>query len=560
MKRIIPLAVLSRTCAVGQAHVVRPATATRHYWITREAIDTEIARLLAACDGVRDELLMIHSHVGEHLAEERAILEVHILLAEDVLLRDTTIDHIRSSLICAEWALQKTLEQLGGALASSSDAYLQARRQDFEQVGQQILQHLANLTSAPTMTLPYPHTVLVANDISPAQLLSLPRAQFAGLITAKGGAVSHTAIVARALHIPAALGVGDLIRDIPDATWLLLDGEQQQLTINPSPAVRRAVQKSAAQHRAAPRTTPDARIATRDGRVITLHTNVSLLDEWPLAQAGGAHGVGLFRTELLFVQRAVLPTEEEQYVAYRDLLAACAPAPVTIRLLDLGADKVLAGSARIHEANPALGLRGLRFLLATPDIARAQLCAIVRAAPAGNVRVLLPMVTSVAEVEAFHRVWRNVQLEVASSPRHVQKIPIGMMVEVPSAALCIDDFLPHIDFCSIGSNDLAQYVLAADRGNAYVSHLYDAGHPAVLQLIARVVTRAKAARKPVTVCGEMAGDPAAIPLLIGLGVDTLSMAVDALAGARSAIARCTYRTAERHITRLLNNTRGKPRD
>jgi phosphocarrier protein FPr len=427
------------------------------------------------------------------------------------------------------------------------DPYLRARAADLRGVGDQVLRRLLHL---PTDLGPTSAGIVVAPDLSPAEISGLDPSRVRGVACAFGGPTSHSAILARSLGIPAVVGAGRTLLGVAEGTTLVLDGEGGTITVDPSLAGVRATEKRRARRG---REEADARrraqlpAVTRDGLVVTVAANVAGPEEAAAAVAAGADGVGLLRTEFLFLGTDHMPGEDEQERAYRAAAEALGGRPLTLRTLDVGADKQLPYLDLEQEHNPSLGLRGIRLGLAHPELLAAQLRAVLRVAADYPVRVMFPMVATVDEFCRVREVLDQARESLAAGGVAVPgRIEVGIMVEVPAAALMAETFVPHVDFFSLGTNDLAQYVLAADRGNAEVAVLADALHPAVLRLIERTARAATKGGRSVAVCGEVAGDPVAIPLLLGLGVTELSMAA-----ARIAVAKQVVRAADVGVARQL---------
>ncbi|HEX2496683.1 MAG TPA: phosphoenolpyruvate--protein phosphotransferase, partial [Gaiellaceae bacterium] len=415
---------------------------------------------------------------------------------------------------------------------SLEDEYLSARAADLAGVARQVVAELVD-GGAPTAAVVEPGIVLAA-DLTPADTASLDRELVHGLATAYGGPTSHSAILARSFGIPAAVGVGEELLKVPEGTPLVLDGDAGAVYVDPAPAlVRDYERRSVARKEEARRALASAQrpAQTQDGRRIEVVANVGSPADVDAAVASGAEGVGLLRTEFLFLERDSLPTEDEQYAAYRDVAERLEGRPLILRTLDVGADKPLPYLPRRPEANPFLGERGIRLGLAQPELLETQLRAAQRVAAVHPLKVMFPMVTTLAEYREAVSVLARVQEQLGG------RMEVGIMVEVPAAALAAETFAPEVDFFSIGTNDLVQYTMAAERGNAAVAGLADGLHPAVLRLIRSVTEAAEAHRKWVGVCGELASDPAAVPLLVGLGVSELSVNPPVIPATKEAVRR-----------------------
>ncbi len=534
---------VSRGVAIGRAVLVASSRVdVAHYFVAADLLDAEVSRLRQARDEVADELGTLKRDLpADAPAELAALLDVHLMLLHDEVLIEATKAWIHERHYNAEWALSAQLEVIARQFDEMEDDYLRDRKADIEQVVERMLSVLARgngerraaarRAAPPNMTGEDP-LVLVANDVAPADMIQFKRSVFTGFVTDVGGKTSHTAIVARSLDIPAVVGAREASRLIRQDDWVIIDGEVGVVIVNPSPIILaeyRFRQRQSQLERERLDRLRHAPAVTLDGQAVELLANIELPADAAAAIDAGAAGVGLFRSEFLFMNRGDdLPGEDEQFECYRDAVLAMQGLPVTIRTVDIGADKPLDRMSvqdlrHAHALNPALGLRAIRWSLSEPAMLREQLRAILRASAYGQVRILVPMVAHLSEIrqtlEALARA--RLQLEEAGVP--VGKVAIGAMIEVPAAALMIDTFAKHFDFVSIGTNDLIQYTLAIDRADEAVSHLYDPWHPAVLGLIARTIAHAKAATCDVCVCGEMAGDPAFTELLLAMGLRSFSM-------------------------------------
>ena len=459
-------------------------------------------------------------------ASEAGIFEAHALLADDPFLNEEVARRVGQEHEPLEQALAATVAQMRAALEALDDEYLRARAADIDAVGQELRAALRGAEAAPPR-LP-PDAILIAPDLTPAQTAALRGGAVAGFATAQGGPTGHTAILARSLGIPAAVGLGPTLLDLPDGAPLILDGDAAELLAEPDSeeradyARRRAAQQQAAARRD---TLRDQAGRLRDGHPVALWANIGSPEEAQAALRHGARGIGLFRTEFLFLDRGAPPSEEEQYAAYRAALAAMGDLPVVIRTIDIGGDKPLPYLGLPHEPNPFLGERALRLCMRRPDLFATQLRALLRAAAHGNLRVMLPMVATPEDLA-----WGCAQLRAAAEALaregvpHRADIPVGVMIETPAAAVTADLLAREAAFFSVGSNDLAQYAMAADRGLGDLALRYPHSAPAVLRLIRQASQAAAQAGIPISLCGDLAGAPDLVPALVGLGVQTLSMA------------------------------------
>jgi phosphotransferase system enzyme I (PtsI) len=534
---------VSRGVAIGRAVLIASSRIdVAHYYIDAAQADAEIERLRVARDWVAGELTTLQRDLPpEAPSELSALLDVHLMLLHDEALTGATKHWIVDRHYNAEWALSAQLEVLARQFDEMEDEYLRERKADLEQVTERLLRALARGEGADLSVAASAQVrdfggedplVLVASDISPADMLQFKQSVFKGFVTDLGGRTSHTAIVARSMDIPAVVGAREASRLIRQDDWVVIDGDAGVIVVNPSAIVleeyrfrqRQSELERARLHRL--RHTP---AVTLDGESVELLANIELPGDAKSALEAGAVGVGLFRTEFLFMNRSgELPGEDEQFAAYRSAVEALKGLPLTIRTVDIGADKPLDRMSphelrHEHTLNPSLGLRAIRWSLSEPGMFRQQLRAVLRASAYGKVRLLVPMVAHLSEIRRTFEALARAKQQLQDAGRPFTEVEVGAMIEVPAAALMLKAFLRHFDFVSIGTNDLIQYTLAIDRADDSVSHLYDPWHPAVLHLIADTIVQARAAGKGVSVCGEMAGDPAFTELLLAMGLRSFSM-------------------------------------
>ncbi|MCD2512636.1 phosphoenolpyruvate--protein phosphotransferase [Comamonas endophytica] len=525
---------VSRGIAIGRAVLVSSSRIeVQHYFIAATEVQAEIARARMARHAVIEELQRLQTEMPHDApAELDALLDVHLMLLQDESLVHGVEQWIRERLYNAEWALTTQLEAISRQFDEMEDEYLRERKADLEQVVDRILRHLKGVAGpVPAVhsgTTPEWPLILVAQDLAPADMLHFKTSVFAGFVTAVGGRTSHTAIVARSMDIPAVVGAraaGQLVR--PD-DWLIIDGNAGVVIVDPSPAILAEYEDRQREHALEReglellRHTP---AVTMDGQSIELLANIEQPGDGPAALGAGAQGVGLFRSEFLFMGRdGPMPGEEEQYLAYRQAVEGMQGRPVTIRTIDVGADKPLdRAQAREYSLNPALGLRAIRWSLADPGMFRTQLRAVLRAAVHGPVSLLFPMLAHQREIEQTLAQVELARAELDARGMAWGAVQLGAMIEIPAAALMVRMFLRYFDFLSIGTNDLIQYTLAIDRADEAVAHLYDPLHPAVLRLVAEVIAEGQRQGKNICVCGEVAGDVGMTRLLLGLGLRSFSM-------------------------------------
>lgn len=494
----------------------------------------ECERFEAALDLARQQLAEIYGNGRHELAD---IFRAHALMLEDPELLEGVRSTIRDKSLNAEAALSKAAEAYAQALDSLDDEYLRARAVDVRDVADRLLRVLAGATETGAADLKVP-SIILARDLTPSNTLELDRSLVLGFCTTEGGATSHVAILARGMGLPALVGVEADVLAVPPGTPLVLNGNDGLLLVDPAPDV---VATYLSRQAAATACVSQARQHSRelaytcDGHRVEVLANIGSTEEAQAALQAGAEGVGLLRTEFLYMRSQSLPGEEEQYRAYRSIVEVFGQRPVILRTLDIGGDKALAYLDMPHEANPFLGQRGIRLCLKRPDLICPQLRAALRAGHGGNLKLMFPMVASVGEVRAARELLEACRADLQSDGHPVAKLEIGIMVETPAAALMADQFAAEVDFFSIGTNDLSQYTMAADRTNAEVASLAAGPQPAVLRLVASVVTAAHQRGKPVGLCGELAGDLATIPVLVGLGLDELSMSLAVIPLAKQVI-------------------------
>lgn len=527
---------VSRGIAIGRAHLLAPAALdVKHYLVPQEQVEAEVQRLQNAIATVHKELQALWNELPKDSpAELGAFIDVHALILSDPMIAEAPLDIIRTRFYNAEWALVTQIDELSAQFDEIEDAYLRERKSDIQQIGERVLKVLTGSANA----LP-PRTgseeaaggvIVVAHDISPADMLQFKDRAFGGFITDLGGQNSHTAIVARSLDIPAAVGMFNASMLIQQDDWVIIDGDNGVVIVDPTPEVldqyreRQARLLRERKKLGRLRKTP---AVTRDGTQITLLANIELPEDCGTAMDAGAMGVGLFRTEFLFMARAgylhKLPSEDEQFESYRQAVVAMKGRPVTIRTLDIGADKPL-HAAEQTALNPALGLRAIRFCLSEPQMFLAQLRAILRASAFGPVKLLVPMLAHAFEIDQTLAMIEQAKAQLRDAGKKFDPlIPIGAMIEIPAAALTLPLFVKKMDFLSIGTNDLIQYTLAIDRADHEVAHLYNPLHPAILHLLSSTISIAAKAGIPVAVCGEMAGDAKLTRLLLGMGLREFSM-------------------------------------
>ena len=520
--------------AIGHAHLVTNASLeVDHYQIPEEFIAREIKRFEKAVKLVRTELNNLEkeiqtTHKGEASGEMAAFVTVHRMMLDDPSLSETPRDVIRRESCNAEWALKLQLDELLAQFAEVQDEYLRERKTDVRQVAERIVAALSGQSSDVPEKLREraEDTILVAHDLSPADVILFKDHQVAAFVTDVGGSTSHTAILARSLAIPAIVALHTARELVREDEVIIVDGTQGVVIVDPDEMVLAEYRLKQNQWRLERQKLSRIKTAaaeTLDGTVVELFANIELPSDLDAVRQSGATGIGLFRTEFLFMNRKGSPTEEEQFEAYKAVAEGMRGKPVVIRTLDIGADKSLGGPDQ-PSAHSALGLRAIRYCLSEPQLFNTQLRAILRASRFGDVRLLIPMLVSVTELKQTIAALDTAKEQLrAEGKKFNDKIQVGGMIEIPAAAIALPMFLKTLDFVSIGTNDLIQYTLAIDRTDDTVAHLYDPLHPAILLLISSVIRQANAAGVPVTVCGEMAGDVDLTRLLLGFGLREFSM-------------------------------------
>jgi phosphoenolpyruvate-protein phosphotransferase (PTS system enzyme I) len=552
---------VSTGITIGYAHLVSTARLeVGHYEVPPEDLESEVERFDAALRRARGELEALKTQIpADAPTEFGAFLDLHGMILDDASLSQAPRDLIRSRRCNAEWALVQQMEKLTDRFDEIDDPYLRERKADVQQAVERVLKALMGGQTLPEAAFTEEEKlIVVAHDLSPADMILFKRHHFGGFVTDVGGVTSHTAIVARSLGIPALVGLHHARPTISEGELLIVDGVQGVLVVNPDPLVLaeyRLRQSQIGIERQKLKRLKLTPAATLDGTPVDLYANIELPQDMAEVLDAGADGVGLFRTEFLFLNRKDLPGEEEQFEAYRQVAAAMKGRPVVLRTLDVGADKAMNGDGEEShhtKPNPAMGLRAIRFCLSEPQIFLTQLRAILRASHHGRVRILLPMVAHVHEIDQTLSLIRQAkqQLDERGEP-YDHTVEVGGMIEIPAAALALPIFMRKLNFLSIGTNDLIQYTLAIDRTDDAVAHLYDPLHPAVLSLVAGTIQTATRGGMPVAVCGEMAGDLQLTRLLLGLGLRNFSMHPSQLLAIKERILRTNLSEVQTLAQRVL---------
>ena len=531
--------------AFGGIYVVRddPDEVAR-YHIAPSRIADEIGRFEAGLIQTRMQILEMQERIAESIgAKDAAIFDAHLLVVEDRTLIDEVLRKLKTDLCNVEWAFQEVATRYAETLSKIDDPYLRERALDIQDVTKRVIRNLQGKAPKAFLSLTGPH-ILVAHNITPSDTASMSRENVLGIATDVGSRTSHAAILARSLTIPAVLGLHDITAKVDTGQHLLLDGNDGLLIVNPAPqtlACYRELESRRAKVTARLRELRETTSTTRDGCHIVLSANIELPEDVDAVAANGAEGIGLYRTEFLYLNRKTLPAEEEQYETYRSVAERVRPNPLIIRTFDLGGDKLAESAADVtDELNPFLGWRAIRFCLENQDIFKTQLRAILRASAVGNIKVMFPMISGLDELRRAIAVLEECKQELRNSRAEVaERVEVGAMIEIPSAAICASALAREVDFFSIGTNDLIQYALAVDRVNEKIAYLYEPTHPAILRLLKMVADAAHANRIWVGVCGEMAGDVALVPLLLGLGMDELSASATLVPRVKRAVQSVT---------------------
>jgi len=531
--------------ACGKIHVVRDdLDDVVRYRIAPSQVPDEIGRFETALIQTRMQILEMQQRIAESIgAKDAAIFDAHLLVVEDRTLIDEVLRKLETDLCNVEWVFQEVATRYAETLNKIDDPYLRERALDIQDVTKRVIRNLQGKAPKTFLALSEQH-ILVAHNLTPSDTASINRANVLGVATDLGSRTSHAAILARSLNIPAVVGLHDITAKLETGQHVLVDGSDGLLIVDPAPetiAHYAEIESRRAKVTARLKELRTTRSTTRDGHHIVLSANIELPEDVEAVAANGAEGIGLYRTEFLYLNRSTLPTEHEQFETYRKVAERVRPDPLIIRTFDLGGDKLAPGTVDIaDELNPFLGWRAIRLCLENIDIFKTQLRAILRAGAVGNIKVMFPMISGLDELRRAKAVLAECREELRRSGVPLaEKIDVGAMIEIPSAAICANVLAPEVDFFSIGTNDLIQYALAVDRVNEKLAHLYEPTHPAVLRLLKMIAEAAHANNIWVGVCGEMAGDVALVPLLLGLGMDELSAGATLVPRVKRAVQSLT---------------------
>lgn len=549
--------------AVGPAFIIdRRRITIRKEHIDDQQIDNELQRLASAIEAFSQQLEQLKQKLAEQEQTRGGIgiLEIYQLILQDDYLLLPIRQRIRESKINAEWALSQTIREIREKFDGIGVEYFRERRSDVDFVGEQLLRNLTNEGVGAPLEPPK-DAIIVAYDLSPADIIHLHRAKIAGILTASGGKTSHTAILAQAFLIPTVVGADEAVAHIGVRDIIILDGTTGEIIVHPSAALIEQYQSLVWQERqeTVKLLANNQRVCeTQDHIRLQLLANVEFIEELPITLQYGAEGIGLYRTEFLFLDRTLAPTEEEHFAHAKEVLQKIAPLPVTFRTFDLGADKIasfllLKTSYHLKEPNPALGLRSLRLCLKERSLFKAQIRGLLRASVFGNMSLMFPMISGLSELLEAKEVLEECKYELKAQGIPIaERIPLGIMIEMPSAVMVADHLAQEVSFLSIGTNDLIQYSLAIDRVNEHLSYLYQPLHPAILRMIKQTVDLGHSAKVKVGLCGEMAANPSFVKLLIGCGLDNLSMHASALLKVKDAILHTSFQQACELTSEILS--------
>ncbi|MFP4114071.1 MAG: phosphoenolpyruvate--protein phosphotransferase [Spirochaetota bacterium] len=535
--------------AIGEAFIYTHDTpAVPRYSISSEDVAQEMGRFQEAADNAHRELQEIRKQGESEIDDEQlAILDSHLLMVQDTDFHDQVKDGVAKSLMNVEWVLYQSVQRLLEKLNTSASEELRERSSDLHDVTNRVLSHLMKRERFSLADLSE-EVILLAHDLMPSDAIAMNKRMVRGIATDAGGRTSHTAILARSFEIPSVLGLSYVSRMAENGDTIIVDGNHAKVIIAPDEetlARYRAESKEWHKHEVQLMRLHDLPAETQDGKLIELKANIEVPDEVDSVQNHGGDGIGLYRSEFLFLGRRLLPSEEEQYQAYKHVLEALPDKPVTIRTLDVGGDKVAPQLEDLDEQNPILGWRAIRFCLSNPDIFRTQIRALLRSSVHGNLNVMFPMISGLEELQQALDFVSEVGDELKREGHDIRlETPIGIMIEVPSAAMVSDILARKSHFFSVGTNDLIQYTIAVDRGNERIAYLYEPFHPGVLRMLRLVVDNGHASGIPVAMCGEMAADPLATLLLVGLGFDELSMSSGSIPEVKRIIRALSVREAE----------------
>ena len=530
--------------------------------IMEKEIPVEIARFEEALIKTREEILQIQKKIAEEMSAQHAqIFEAHLLVLEDRMLIEDVIKHIKAEKLCVEYIFSKVMKKYVKVFSSIQDEYLRERLSDVNDVGRRVLKNLIGESKLHELESLTEDLLVIAHDISPSDTASLYNKHILAFATDVGGRTSHTAIIAKSLGIPAVVGLKDITLKVSNQDFVIIDGRMGLVIANPTEEtleIYRNEQNRIKVFKDRFSQIKDLPAKTADGRQVKIFANIELPEEVPVAIKNGADGIGLYRTEYFYMNRVDLPSEEEQYEAYKNVAEALKPHPVTIRTLDIGGDKFVSSLQIPRDMHPFLGTRAIRFCFERPDILKTQMRAVLRASVHGNLRLMYPMISGVGELQKANAILEEVKKSLEDEKIPFDKnMPVGAMIEVPSAAITADLLAKTAHFFSVGTNDLIQYALAVDRTNEKTAYLYDPGHPAILRLIKEVIEAGHKEKIKVALCGEMSSEPIFALLLLGFGLDEFSMPAFNILQIKELIRSVSYKDAQKIAKQVLSLSTGQ---